>query len=115
MLARRYDLLKGVPHEPLLVIGPRELKRYLEACQKLEDLDMQFLDCRSTTEASWDTLRAIKNQIMMDHRQKVHYIRMSTMKACKMLMELCLVEEAVCKAIRGNQAVLLTILQLVHS
>ncbi|XP_039009283.1 tRNAse Z TRZ4, mitochondrial-like [Hibiscus syriacus] len=55
VLALRRDLLKGVPHEPLLVIGPRQLKRYLDAYQRLEDLDMQFLDCRSTTEASWDT------------------------------------------------------------
>ncbi|KAF8027580.1 hypothetical protein BT93_E0480 [Corymbia citriodora subsp. variegata] len=52
ILAQRRDLLKGVPHEPLLVIGPRQLKRYLEAYQRLEDLDMQFLDCRNTTEAS---------------------------------------------------------------
>ncbi|GMI93786.1 tRNAse Z4 [Hibiscus trionum] len=55
VLALRRDLLKGVPHEPLLVVGPRQLKRYLDAYQRLEDLDMQFLDCRSTTEASWDT------------------------------------------------------------
>ncbi|XP_057505289.1 tRNase Z TRZ3, mitochondrial [Actinidia eriantha] len=52
ILALRRDLLKGVPHEPLLVIGPRQLKRFLEAYQILEDLDMQFLDCRHTTEAS---------------------------------------------------------------
>ncbi|KAI3411546.1 Ribonuclease Z [Psidium guajava] len=52
ILAQRRDLLKGVPHEPLLVIGPRQLKRYLDAYQRLEDLDMQFLDCRNTTEAS---------------------------------------------------------------
>ncbi|KAL4387513.1 hypothetical protein GQ457_09G006540 [Hibiscus cannabinus] len=55
VLALRRDLLKAVPHEPLLVIGPRQLKRYLDAYQRLEDLDMQFLDCRSTTEDSWDT------------------------------------------------------------
>lgn len=52
ILTLRRDLLKGVPHEPLLVIGPRQLKRYLDAYQKLEDLDMQFLDCRHTTEVS---------------------------------------------------------------
>ena len=60
MLALRRDLLRGVPHEPLLVIGPRQLKRYLDAYQRLEDLDMQFLDCRSTTEASWDTFESNK-------------------------------------------------------
>ncbi|KAK9266804.1 hypothetical protein L1049_025277 [Liquidambar formosana] len=54
ILALRRDLLKGVPHEPLIVIGPRQLKRFLDAYQRLEDLDMQFLDCRHTTEASLD-------------------------------------------------------------
>ncbi|KAK4361919.1 hypothetical protein RND71_017160 [Anisodus tanguticus] len=52
ILARRRDLLNGTSHEPLLVVGPRQLKTYLDAYQKLEDLDMQFLDCRHTTEAS---------------------------------------------------------------
>ncbi|XP_038984994.1 tRNAse Z TRZ4, mitochondrial isoform X2 [Phoenix dactylifera] len=54
ILALRCQLLKGVPHEPLLVIGPRPLKRFLDAYSRLEDLDMQFLDCRHTTEASMD-------------------------------------------------------------
>ncbi|CAI8611911.1 unnamed protein product [Vicia faba] len=52
ILALRRDLLRGVPHEPVLVVGPRKLKRYLDAYQRLEDLDMQFLDCKHTTEAS---------------------------------------------------------------
>lgn len=38
-----------MPHEPLVVVGPRQLKRFLDAYQRLEDLDMQFLDCRHTT------------------------------------------------------------------
>ncbi|ONK67177.1 uncharacterized protein A4U43_C06F16930 [Asparagus officinalis] len=54
ILALRSRLLKDVPHEPLLVIGPRPLKRFLDAYSRLEDLDMQFLDCRHTTEASLD-------------------------------------------------------------
>ena len=54
ILTLRRDLLKGVPHEPLIVIGPRQLKRYLDAYQKLEDLDMQFLDCWHTSEVSLD-------------------------------------------------------------
>ncbi|XP_058006065.1 tRNAse Z TRZ4, mitochondrial isoform X2 [Hevea brasiliensis] len=54
ILALRRDLLKGVAHEPLAVIGPRQLKRFLDAYQRLEDLDMQFLDCRSTSLASWE-------------------------------------------------------------
>ncbi|XP_061374803.1 tRNAse Z TRZ4, mitochondrial isoform X2 [Gastrolobium bilobum] len=54
ILALRRDLLRGVPHEPVLVVGPRLLKRYLDAYQRLEDLDMLFLDCKHTTEASLD-------------------------------------------------------------
>ncbi|BFG24455.1 hypothetical protein CerSpe_107290 [Prunus speciosa] len=52
ILTLRRDLLKEVPHEPLLVVGPRKLKFFLDAYQRLEDLDMQFLDCKHTTEAS---------------------------------------------------------------
>ncbi|KAK7402288.1 hypothetical protein VNO78_14435 [Psophocarpus tetragonolobus] len=54
ILALRRDLLRGLPHEPVLVIGPRQLKRYLDAYQRLEDLDMLFLDCKLTTAASLD-------------------------------------------------------------
>ncbi|KAL5729098.1 ribonuclease Z [Ranunculus cassubicifolius] len=53
ILSLRRELLRGVSHEPLLVIGPRQLKRFLDAYQRLEDLDMQFLDCSHTTEVSW--------------------------------------------------------------
>lgn len=60
ILALRRDLLKGVPHEPILVVGPRQLKKYLDAYQRLEDLDMQFLDCKHTSEASWDAFEGIK-------------------------------------------------------
>lgn len=62
ILALRRDLLNGVPHEPIIVIGPRQLKRFLDAYGRLEDLDMQFLDCGHTTEAS---LRALE----LDHEQ----------------------------------------------
>lgn len=54
ILALRRDLLKGVPHEPVLVVGPNKLKRYLNAYQRLEDLDMLFLNCKHTTKASLD-------------------------------------------------------------
>lgn len=50
ILALRFQLLKGVPHEPLLVIGPRQLQKFLNAYSRLEYLDMQFLDCRHTSE-----------------------------------------------------------------
>ncbi|KAL2332351.1 hypothetical protein Fmac_019932 [Flemingia macrophylla] len=54
ILALRRDLLRGLPHEPVLVVGPRQLKRYLDAYQRLEDLEMLFLDCKHTTTASLD-------------------------------------------------------------
>jgi ribonuclease Z len=46
ILALRSHLLRDVVHHPLLVIGPRPLKRFLDAYAGLEDLDMQFIDCR---------------------------------------------------------------------
>ncbi|KAL8170576.1 hypothetical protein V2J09_022380 [Rumex salicifolius] len=53
ILALRRVLLKGTPREPLIVIGPRQLKGYLDAYQRLEDLDFRFLDCKHTTRDSW--------------------------------------------------------------
>ena len=50
ILARRRDLLKGSPHEPALVVGPYQLNCFLNDYQKVEDLDMRFLDCSHTTE-----------------------------------------------------------------
>ncbi|OIT33758.1 hypothetical protein A4A49_07384 [Nicotiana attenuata] len=58
ILALRRDLLKGVPHEPMLVIGPEQVGEFLKDYKKLEDLDMLFLDCRSTTVAKWDEMEA---------------------------------------------------------
>ncbi|XP_048234023.1 tRNAse Z TRZ4, mitochondrial isoform X2 [Ricinus communis] len=66
ILALRHDLLKGMPHEPLLVVGPRQLKRFLDAYQQLEDLDMQFLDCRSTTSATWEACEG-NSESKLDH------------------------------------------------
>lgn len=64
ILALRRHLLREVPHDPVLVVGPRQLKRFLDAYQRLEDLDMQFLDCRHTTEAS---LEAFENANSSDN------------------------------------------------
>ncbi|KAK6141961.1 hypothetical protein DH2020_024295 [Rehmannia glutinosa] len=51
ILTQRRDLLKGIPHDPLIVIGPVQLKDYLDAYERLEHLDMQFLDCEHTKES----------------------------------------------------------------
>ncbi|XP_059288306.1 tRNAse Z TRZ4, mitochondrial-like, partial [Lycium ferocissimum] len=56
ILALRRDLLKGVAHEPMLVIGPEQVGEFLKVYVKLEDLDMLFLDCRSTTGSKWDNM-----------------------------------------------------------
>ncbi|KAM6595020.1 hypothetical protein CsatA_002723 [Cannabis sativa] len=59
ILALRHELLKEEPHEPILVVGPRQLKRYLDAYQRLEDLNMMFLDCQHTTKESLDAFKSI--------------------------------------------------------
>ncbi|KAK4428125.1 tRNAse Z TRZ4, mitochondrial [Sesamum alatum] len=66
ILALRRDLLKGVPHEPIIIVGPRQLKRFLDAYQRLEDLDMQFLDCWHTTEASLEALESKEDNAMQE-------------------------------------------------
>lgn len=67
ILALRRDLLKGVPHPPLLVIAPRRLKRYLDAYQLLEDLDFQFLDCRHTTESSLEAFESDTSEMSIEN------------------------------------------------
>ncbi|KAE9467863.1 hypothetical protein C3L33_00244, partial [Rhododendron williamsianum] len=66
ILALRRDLLKGVPHQPLLVIAPRRLKRYLDAYQLLENLDFQFLDCRHTTESSLEAFESDTSEMSIE-------------------------------------------------
>ncbi|XP_015165885.1 zinc phosphodiesterase ELAC protein 2-like [Solanum tuberosum] len=58
ILALRRDLLKGVEHESILVIGPEKVGEFLKEYIKLEDLDMLFLDCWSTTRSKWDNMEA---------------------------------------------------------
>lgn len=49
LAVRRAILDKHKKFTPVLVIGPRQLRRYLDAYSKLEDLGMVFLDCSHTT------------------------------------------------------------------
>ncbi|KAG9143324.1 hypothetical protein Leryth_018599 [Lithospermum erythrorhizon] len=67
ILALRRNLLKRVPHEPVIVVGPRQLKTFLDEYQKLEDLDMQFLDCRHTTKASLETFEVNENSVSSEN------------------------------------------------
>ncbi|XP_076898358.1 tRNAse Z TRZ4, mitochondrial-like isoform X1 [Bidens hawaiensis] len=68
ILTLRRDLLKGLPHEPLIVIGPRQLKRFLDAYERLEDLDMQFLDCRHTTQDSLASFESNYNNQLNENK-----------------------------------------------
>ncbi|KAL3682128.1 hypothetical protein R1sor_000150 [Riccia sorocarpa] len=46
---RRKLLEKQGTFHPVIVVGPKKLKRYLDAYERLEDLGMEFLDCSQTT------------------------------------------------------------------
>ncbi|CAK9882365.1 unnamed protein product [Sphagnum jensenii] len=46
---RRSILERQGLFQPILVIGPKQLKRFLDAYERLEDLGMEFLDCSQTT------------------------------------------------------------------
>ncbi|KAL3631919.1 tRNAse Z trz4, mitochondrial [Castilleja foliolosa] len=82
ILALRRDLLKGLPHEPIVVVGPRQLKRFLDAYQRLEDLDMQFLDCLHTTEASLEALESNKeNNVKAENVDSTLFARDTRMQS----------------------------------
>ncbi|KAI5055052.1 hypothetical protein GOP47_0030197 [Adiantum capillus-veneris] len=50
ILSARRDLLQAESTcEPILVIGPKKLKYFLDSYGKVEDLGMEFLDCSQTT------------------------------------------------------------------
>ncbi|KAH9301436.1 hypothetical protein KI387_013019 [Taxus chinensis] len=66
ILSVRKQLLKNRPHESLLVIGPKQLKRFLNAYSRVEDLNMQFLDCRQTMKASIDVYEKISADMQDD-------------------------------------------------
>lgn len=69
ILAARAKLMKKdlvSREEPLLVIGPKQLQRYLKLYSKIEDLNMSFLDSEGTT--------AISNPDLIDDilKEKLH-------------------------------------------
>ena len=50
ILSVRRDILeRRGTFVPVLVVGPKQLKRFLDAYGQLEDLGMEFLDCSQTT------------------------------------------------------------------
>ncbi|GJP61999.1 hypothetical protein CLOP_g19109 [Closterium sp. NIES-67] len=49
MVSEEQDKDATVPVPPVLVIGPKQLRRYLEAYQTFESLHLTFLDCSQTT------------------------------------------------------------------
>lgn len=54
---------KLVAQSPILVIGPRHLKRFLDAYEMVEDLGMVFLDCSQTTESAEMAAESFKDEI----------------------------------------------------
>ena len=50
---RAFEEAGELDAEPLLVIGPAPLRRFLSAFSQVEPLAYAFVDCRTTTEAQW--------------------------------------------------------------
>ncbi|KAG0455755.1 hypothetical protein HPP92_023543 [Vanilla planifolia] len=84
ILALRCQLLKDVPHEPLLVVGPWPLKRFLDAYSRLEDLDMLFLDCRHTVEPFLDTNGSLSGLEALDRKETNLFAQGGGMQSCWM-------------------------------
>ncbi|OMO69077.1 zinc phosphodiesterase ELAC protein 2-like protein [Corchorus olitorius] len=82
ILALRRDLLKEVPHEPLIVIGPSQLERFLDAYQRLEDLDMQFFDNKTTTIVPWETFEldneSSNNQLVPENNEGIKHFDLAS-------------------------------------
>ena len=60
---RRAMLADGVGEdavEPLLVVGPAPLRRFLNAFSQVEPLSFDFVDCRETTSEKWDRLETLE-------------------------------------------------------
>ena len=60
---RRAMLADGVREdavEPLLVVGPAPLRRFLNAFSQVEPLSFDFVDCRETTSEKWDRLEKLE-------------------------------------------------------
>lgn len=75
ILSLREQLLKNEPHESLLVIGPRPLKRFLDAYSRVEDLGMRFMDCRQTVKESMDTYEQISHDAEDHTRSNKQHIK----------------------------------------
>ncbi|XP_047270115.1 tRNAse Z TRZ4, mitochondrial isoform X1 [Capsicum annuum] len=89
ILALRRDLLKGVAHDRILVIGPKQVGEFLMEYIKLEDLDMLFLDCKSTTVAAWDNMEADSMYVeSRDHTLLTSLSEDSPLQHCSKKMKL---------------------------
>lgn len=55
ILARRRALLgsNGSDEDPVTVVGPKDLRRFLNAYNAVEPLHARFVDCRATLEGEW--------------------------------------------------------------
>ena len=54
ILARRRALTgDGAETDPIVVVGPKDLRRFLNAYNAVEPLHARFVDCRATSDAEW--------------------------------------------------------------
>ena len=54
ILARRRALMgDGAETDPIVVVGPKDLRRFLNAYNAVEPLHARFVDCRATSDAEW--------------------------------------------------------------
>ena len=71
---RRAMLADGVGEdavEPLLVVGPAPLRRFLNAFSQVEPLSFDFVDCRETTSEKWDQLATLEETMKDGQKHEV--------------------------------------------
>ena len=71
---RRAMLADGVGEdavEPLLVVGPAPLRRFLNAFSQVEPLSFDFVDCRETTSEKWDQLVTLEETMKDGQKHEV--------------------------------------------
>jgi ribonuclease Z len=74
---RRAILERSGTFVPVLVVGPKQLKRFLDAYGQLEDLGMEFLDCSQTTYDADDSAEIEKAQQSIEAEEDISESAMS--------------------------------------
>ncbi|KAG0614312.1 hypothetical protein M758_6G167300 [Ceratodon purpureus] len=74
---RRTILERRGTFVPVLVVGPKQLRRFLDAYGQLEDLGMEFLDCSQTTYDADDSAEIEKAKQSIEARDDISESPMS--------------------------------------